>query len=227
MHKSSFLRMEWFVENYLMKITTKRSHPISVLDVGSCDVNGSYKPLFPKPQFSYVGLDMAAGKNVDIVPRMPYSWTEIRDDSYDVIISGQCFEHVEFPWVLFEEMARILKPNGLLCVITPRHQLRHRYPVDTYRYDSDGMLALAKYANLTPEHVSCNEAPIHAPRDWFSMFGDCMMVARKPKEWPGILDVRSYQYIPWPMNKLAAKFVSEENHPSFIRTIFNLFKRPK
>lgn len=219
--------MEWFVEKYLMTVTTKVSASISVLDIGSSDVNGSYRHLFPSPRFSYVGLDMVKGKNVDIVPKLPYDWSEIRDSSYDVVISGQCFEHVEFPWILFEEIARIVKPNGLICIITPRLQARHRYPVDTYRYDSDGMLAMAKYVNFKPEHVSCNEAPIKAPGSWFSHFGDCMLVARKPKDWAGILDVRKYNYVPWPMNKLSGNFVNEENHPSFIRSIANLFRFSK
>ncbi len=42
MHKSSYLRMEWFAKTFL----NSSDVPIAVLDVGSYDVNGSYKPLF-------------------------------------------------------------------------------------------------------------------------------------------------------------------------------------
>lgn len=223
MHKSSLLRMEWFVENYLLDYTTKTEKAITVLDVGSYDVNGTYRHFFHKPKFMYTGLDMSAGRNVDYVPEKPYDWSEIKDASYDVIISGQCFEHIEFPWAVFAEMCRIVKENGYICIIVPRTQERHRFPVDTYRYDADGLAALAKYGNLIPEHISRNEAPITAPAAWFSHIGDCFMVARKPSNWPGMLDVKNYSFTPWPVDKLRTGFLTEENHPSFRRTITNLF----
>lgn len=227
MHKSSMLRMEWFVENYLYNYKTINDSEIKVLDIGSYDVNGSYKQFFNKPKFLYTGLDMNKGRNVDFVPEKPYDWSEIKDSSYDVIISGQCFEHIEFPWAVFAEICRIVKEDGYVCIIVPRLQERHRYPVDTYRYDSDGLAALAKYGNLVPEHISMNEAPINAPDTWFSHYGDCFMVAKKPKNWPGMLDIKNYVYTPWPIEKLRTNFLTEENHPSFKRTILNLFNFKK
>lgn len=115
MHSSSLLRMQYFVENYL---TTKT--PISILDVGSYDVNGSYKQFFIEPHFSYTGLDMEHGSNVDIVPKYPYNWTEIEDNSFDVVISGQALEHIEFFWVTIAEMVRVLRPEGFLYYCTKR-----------------------------------------------------------------------------------------------------------
>lgn len=56
MHKSSILRMQWFVDNYASKINIKDK--IKVLDVGSYEVNGSYKHLFTEHKFDYWGLDI-------------------------------------------------------------------------------------------------------------------------------------------------------------------------
>ena len=215
--------MEWFVENYLLDYKTNSDQEIKVLDIGSSDINGSYRHFFGKPKFLYTGLDMAKGRNVDFVPKRPYDWSEIQDASYDVIISGQCFEHVEFPWALFSEICRILKENGYVCIVVPRQQDRHRYPVDTYRYDADGLAALAKFGNLVPEHISMNEAPINAPCSWFSHYGDCFMVARKPENWPGMLDVKEYTYTPWPIEKLRTGFLTEDAHPTRRRTIRDFF----
>ena len=224
MHRSSYLRMEWFVENYLLDASLGEFKPISVLDIGSSDVNGCYRSLFPAPKFKYLGLDMAKGRNVDFVPKKPYDWNEIRSNSYDVIISGQCFEHVEFPWIIFAEICRILKEGGLTCIITPRMQGRHRYPVDTFRYDVDGMAALAKFGNLVPEHLSTNEAPLNASHEWFSDLGDCIMVARKPQNWPGMLDIKNYFFTPWPVNKYRSGFIAENDHPSMLRKCIDLLQ---
>ncbi len=68
MHKSSILRMQWFVDNYASKITKDK---VRVLDVGSYDVNGSYRHLFDKSKYHYTGLDMEEGPNVDIVLNNP------------------------------------------------------------------------------------------------------------------------------------------------------------
>ena len=108
MHQSSLLRMEWFAQKYLPGLSEKGT----VLDVGSYAVNGSYRELFSDGGFHYTGLDVAPGPNVDFVVKNPYIWPELHDASFDVAISGQCFEHIEFPWLTMGEIARVLRPGG-------------------------------------------------------------------------------------------------------------------
>lgn len=209
MHESSYLRMQWFVETHVQPSTV----PLCVLDVGSYGVNGCYRPLFPTPQFAYSGLDMAPGPNVDLVPAKPYHWSEIQDNAYDIVISGQAFEHIEFFWVTLGEMARVLAPNGLLCVIAPRNFVRHRHPVDCYRFDEDAMLALARYGNLVPLHVSMELAPSGAPQEWYGGRGDAMLVARKPEDWAGMLQVAEYTFAPADLPQLRTGFLSKSEQP--------------
>jgi SAM-dependent methyltransferase len=121
---------------------------ISVLDVGSAGINGTYRDLFSFDGAKYIGLDIQPGPNVDIVVADPYRWNTLPDDSFDVIVSGQALEHIEFPWLIFEEIARKLKPGGLACLIAPSRGPEHRYPVDCYRYYPDGFRALAKWSRL-------------------------------------------------------------------------------
>lgn len=177
MHFSSMLRMTYFVKNYV-----KAEHK-KVLDVGSYDVNGSYKILFPSTIFDYTGLDMANGPNVDYVPDNPYRWSKFSDCTFDVIISGQAFEHMEFFWITMQEMARVLKVGGYLCIVAPHGFGKHRYPVDCYRFFADGMIALARYTNLTPVHASTNCAPPDADAAWYSATkADSFLIARKEHE---------------------------------------------
>lgn len=47
---------------------------VSILDVGSYGVNGTYKEIFSdENMFNYSGLDLQPGLNVDYVPKDPYA----------------------------------------------------------------------------------------------------------------------------------------------------------
>lgn len=147
-------RMKWFADNYIP--TDKQ---IRVLDVGSYNVNGCYRTLFNGTQVQYQGLDMVPGPNVDIVPKDPYAWAEISDNSYDFVISGNAFEHIEYPWLTIKEIARVLRPKGFVCILTPFAYKEHKYPTDCYRYFSDGFIALAKWADLNVIEATVGGVP--------------------------------------------------------------------
>ena len=217
MHPSSLLRMTWFRDTYLTR--TPLSGKINVLDVGSYDVNGSYKELFPGDRFTYTGLDMEQGPNVDICPKNPYIWTEIESGTFDAVISGQAFEHMEFFWLAAAEIARVVKKNGLVCIVAPRGFERHRYPVDCYRFDADGLVGLAKYVNLKPLHASTNLAPAGASVQWYSEGEqDSLLVAIKPANWDGqLVDVTNYTCIPPDLDSLATGMISLEQQQQLIR----------
>ena len=131
MHISSYSKMKMFRDKYL---TNKEQEKLVILDIGSQDVNGSYKDIFDSPQWSYLGVDMCDGKNVDIVLSDIYNWKEISSASIDVIVSGQAFEHIEFIWLTMSEISRVLKNDGLCCIIAPSSGKEHKYPTDCWRF---------------------------------------------------------------------------------------------
>ena len=147
MHESSLAKMRAFVDAYLAPL---RDMPLAVLDVGAqaVDAHASYRPLFDISGWHYRGLDMAAGRNVDIVVADPYDWQEVPDASVDAVISGQALEHIEMPWRTIMQVARVLRPGGLACLIAPSAGPEHRYPTDCWRFYPDGMAALARSAGL-------------------------------------------------------------------------------
>ncbi len=118
------------------------------LDLGSRVVSGQeHLGSYRKFCSHYVGADTESGENVDIVLKDGYKFP-FEDETFDGIISGQALEHIEYPWVWFMELARVLKKGGYCVIIAPAKIHEHRYPIDTYRYYPDGMKALAKWADL-------------------------------------------------------------------------------
>lgn len=193
MHTSSMKRMEWFI-NYYLKATKK----LEVLDIGSYDVNGCYKKLFKPNQFNYIGLDMERGPNVDLVPLSPYKWKELKNDSFDVVISGQALEHIEFFWVTVSEMVRVTKKGGLICIIAPNGFGEHRYPVDCWRFFTDGMIAIARYYKLEIMHAHTNSAPSVDDHEWYSEdCGDSMIIVKKPYSGEAkVINLEHYTCVP-------------------------------
>jgi SAM-dependent methyltransferase len=133
--------MQEFVKKYVNVNTT-----LKILDVGSFDDSMSYRQLFKNPNWTYMGADLIGLpiNNVDIVLKEPYKWTNILDESFDVVISGQTLEHVEdmSAWIL--EVKRVVKKGGLVCIITVWQWNEHRFPVDCWRILPDGMGFLLK-----------------------------------------------------------------------------------
>jgi glycosyltransferase involved in cell wall biosynthesis/SAM-dependent methyltransferase len=115
-----------------------------VYDVGAQNVNGSLRDVLP-PHLGYVGIDFVAGNGVDIVLEDPYR-LPFPDASLDVLVCNSCFEHSQFFWLVFLEMLRVLKPQGLLYLNAPSNGSFHRYPVDCWRFYPDSGRALEAWA---------------------------------------------------------------------------------
>lgn len=171
MHTSSLEHVKRLVDGYL----DHKQH-LHVLDIGSYDVNGSYEQFFQNPNWRYTGVDLAAGPNVDVVLTSPYR-LPFASFSIDVVVSGQAFEHVEFFWLTWMEMARVLKPGGLIFLLAPSRGPEHRYPQDCWRFYPDGYRALAKYQGLELLEVSTDWLP-HLSED-SAPWGDTVGVFRQ------------------------------------------------
>lgn len=226
MHRSAMIRMEWFVNQYIPK-----DQHIRILDVGSCDVNGSYKALFTGFKAEYVGLDMVAGSNVDYVPDDPYVWNELEDDTFDYIISGNAFEHIEYPWLTIEQIRKKLKIGGITCIIAPNSTHEHRFPVDCYRYFSDGLVALAKWGGLKVINCTVSGIPDDSVTDdWVSGHNDTMLIAVKQDagddklKYPVFKNERRYLHAyEWEARyRFLVKWINE---PDISKTIISFLER--
>ena len=113
------------------------------------------------------------------MPQDVFHWEEIPDRSFDVVISGQAFEHNPYFWISLAEIARVLVPGGLVAIVAPGAGAVHRYPFDCWRFYPDVWPAACAYVGLELVEHSMEERPAD-PRmtgfDWH----DNLMVARAP-----------------------------------------------
>ena len=151
MHDSSMALMRKFVEDYDLQEAT-------VIDMGSFNVNGTYRDLFVKGK--YIGADIVPGRNVDVIVGSD-EWDWIKD--VDAVISGQTLEHVtDIPGFL-TEIYRVLKPGGLLCLIAPSSGPGHDYPTWVGHFPEEKMREVVKAGRF--EILSCVTNDIEPWRD--------------------------------------------------------------
>jgi hypothetical protein len=156
MHASSLENMRKCYERHIAGDFMAVRNKIIVLDIGGADINGSYRDIFSHTKFHYLAADLQPSEGVAFILNDPYN-LPLADNSIDIVVSGQAFEHTEFFWLSFREMVRVLKPDGFIFLIAPSAGPIHNYPVDCYRFYPDSYTALAKYANCYLETVWLDE----------------------------------------------------------------------
>lgn len=138
MHDTALLTGKLFSEKYANNDT-----PLTVLDIGGQDVNGSLRQFFTNHNF--ISIDIEPGRGVDLVvppgQDLPYE-----DGTVDIIVSSSCFEHDPCFWLTFREMCRVVKKGGYIYVSAPANGMYHRHPGDNYRFYPDTGQALAYWS---------------------------------------------------------------------------------
>jgi len=91
--------------------------PLDIVEIGSRDVNGSVRPVFPHAR-SYVGVDLAAGPGVDWVGNFrDWGGGECGDGRVvDVVVCTEVLEHYPSWPLLVQHAWRVLRPGGHLIL---------------------------------------------------------------------------------------------------------------
>lgn len=162
MHQTSMDTMRKFVRD------NKLDEGKVVLDIGSYDYNGSYRMLFQSPKSRYIGVDQQYGPGVDLIIDSP-AWDFLKD--VDAVISGQTFEHVENVSYLLMRIYEVLKPGGLICIITPSEGPVHDYPKWFRNFTIKEMKDYVKTAGFIVDSCKIDKTP---------PFCDLCCMAHKP-----------------------------------------------
>ena len=190
MHASAMAQMRRCVDTYLSQGRRYR-----VVDFGSRISDGqrnSHRDLLAEYDVDYVGVDIDEGRNVDVVMKRPYK-IPLGANSVDVVISGQVVEHIPFFWASFLELARILRPGGLIFLTVPSRGHTHDV-YDCWRIYPDGLRAVAAMSRLellegrtdfppTTDGRRFDYAGIDQTRAYW---GDTVGVFRKPRRYPDL-----------------------------------------
>jgi SAM-dependent methyltransferase len=159
--------------------------PTPILEVGSYQVAGqetigNLRPYFPATE--YTGLDLRPGPGVDrvgSVEQLPFA-----TGSIGTVIAMSTFEHVKQFWRGFDEVHRVLRPNGAFLVSCPFHFHIHSHPSDYWRFTPEALkVLLERYPNkLIGQH-----GPPRRPANvWALAFREAH---------PGITEVQRGQYL--------------------------------
>lgn len=104
------------------------------------------KGTIHKDQFrgygKYVGTDVEAGMDVDVIADAHKLSEVLGEESFDVIISCSTFEHFKYPQLAAHEIMKTLRVGGLLFIQTHQAFPLHAYPYDYCRFSKEALEAL-------------------------------------------------------------------------------------
>ena len=113
-----------------------------ILEIGSRNVTGAnFREKFNDAE--YIGFDFYEGENVDIVGdvhKLVNYFSE--NDKFDLIYSSAVFEHLHMPWVVAEQIQKLLKLDGYVFVETHFSFSSHERPWHFFQFSDLGLRAL-------------------------------------------------------------------------------------
>lgn len=89
--------------------------PVTVLDLGGRNINGSVRPLFPNAT-RYTVVDILPGEGVDVVADAS-TW-DPGHDRWDVVVCCETFEHTASWPGICRTAYKACRPGGLFIVTT-------------------------------------------------------------------------------------------------------------
>jgi SAM-dependent methyltransferase len=129
--------------NYLQYLADCGNHEgLRILEIGSREVTGKSDARARFSKAEYVGFDFYPGSNVDVVGDAHKLSQYFGDQRFDIIYSIAVFEHFAMPWVVAVEIAKLLKPGGIIFVETHLSHGSHERPWHFFQFSDMALRVL-------------------------------------------------------------------------------------
>ena len=109
----------------------------SVLEIGPQKIQSSSYEIFNNDSFKYSNLNIDNNDIPNTIIADICSNTAIKSQSFDIILAVDVFEHLKEPWKAAKEIKRLLKPGGVVIIITVWSWRYHPVPIDYWRFSDD------------------------------------------------------------------------------------------
>lgn len=131
--------------NWEKKVVELANKPgLKALEVGSRTVTSSESwARAVLTECEYTGFDYYPGNNVDVVgDAHKLSSYFDKGEQFDVIFSTACFEHFAMPWLVAQEMAKLLKVGGHIIIETHFSYISHERPWHFFQFSDMALRVL-------------------------------------------------------------------------------------
>lgn len=151
-------------ENFLQHVARFASG--RVLELGSRARSAITRRHRIPERLEYVGLDILAGPNVDVVGDAHELGRLFPEGGFVAVFSTSVFEHLAMPWKAVLEINKVLAPGGIVYTSTHQTWPPHEEPWDFWRYSQHTWRALFNAATGFEllEAVVGDPARVHACR---------------------------------------------------------------
>jgi hypothetical protein len=113
-----------------------------ILEIGSKDYGStsSFRRFYAG--LPYIGVDLEAGAGVDVVADLTAGLGGLCENHFALAICCSVLEHVNKPWLMADNITRLVRPGGRLYVSVPWVWRYHPYPDDYFRFSFRGVRSL-------------------------------------------------------------------------------------
>ena len=115
---------------------------MTILELGSKEVVGKSELKQKIKKAKYIGFDIQLGQNVQVVGDAHEISKLIESNSIDCIYSTSVFEHLYAPWLVAEQISKILKLNGHVFIETVFCYQAHERPFNFFNCSDLGLKVL-------------------------------------------------------------------------------------
>jgi SAM-dependent methyltransferase len=155
---SDWVDLQWSLVISELRAVAPRARG-RLLDVGCGEK--PYESIFRPYVTEYIGVEYArtfedtASSSRKTGPDFYYDGKVLpfESQSFDTVISIQVLEHTPHPQVVLDEMARVVRKDGIVIVSVPFSFRLHEEPHDYFRYTPHGLRAMFEAAGLTVDEV--------------------------------------------------------------------------